>query len=256
MLQCCLVSPDLFHKRYFVDERRNCRWNFKGMSQLNRDCCHIYTYIHINRSFFLTMTLWQVTGDVMSLLCFRICAMKSGSRCTTRRWFIWRTPGAMDGGILLSWEGQWREAAHQTWEKFTPIRRGPSSHVWCGNDRQSWKLCSVQCIIRNIQKIHVYYMHFFWGGKLILHDSPLVRSQWFLTGWIHEGSLVESKRLVKNPWKSQRIRANMPTLVWFSDEFSTEELCFFVNLYPLLSASWPKSLRVCNWLGCRSLLLN
>lgn len=71
------------------------------------------------------MTLWQVTGDVMSLLCFRICAMKSGSRCTTRRWFIWRTPGAMDGGILLSWEGQWREAAHRTWERFTPIRRGP-----------------------------------------------------------------------------------------------------------------------------------
>ena len=132
-----------------------------------------------------------------------------------------------------------------------------SSHVWCGNDRQSWKLWSVQSIIHNIQKIHFYIIRtFFLGGKIIFHDPPLVRSQWFLTGWIHEGSLVESKRLVKNPWKSQRIRANMPTLVWFSDEFSTEEFCFFVNLYPLLSASWPKSLRVCNWLGCRSLLLN
>ena len=118
MLQRCLVSPDLFHVQYFVDERRNCRWNFKAMSQLNRDCCYWFS-----NNFFIT--LWHVTGDVMSLLCFRICAMKSGSRCTTRRWFIWRTPGAMDGGIRLSWEGQWREAAHRTWEKFTPIHRGP-----------------------------------------------------------------------------------------------------------------------------------
>ncbi len=109
---------------------------FKGMSPLNRDSSHLFFDS-------LTSHPWCY----MSLLCFRICAMKSGSRCITRRWFIWRTPGAMDGGILLSWEGKWREAAHRTRETFALIHRGP--HMFGVAIIVNHLLCSVQYIIHN-----------------------------------------------------------------------------------------------------------
>ena len=171
----------------------------------------------------------------MSLLRFRICAMKSGSRCTTRRWFIWRTPGAMDGGILLSWEGQWRKSAHRTWEKFTPIRRGP--HMFGVAMIVNHENFVVFSPLFTIFKNYMFIIRtFFLGGKidpswLTFGEVPMIFDRlnpWRIPGWVEETG-EEPLKIPKNRGKYANIGVILRLI--------SEELCFlstFIRFYQLL----------------------